>query len=301
MAKIGKKYLSAHGLEQVVSKIKEKHVRTTDDTVKFNDITTALTGYTLSTDIASKAKSPVIIGVASTGNSESIVKQSTVIIGGETLSVKETKDADGKVIKREYSKDILVTEKAVADLFEDLSEKIAAEGAVMDFKGTTDVTITNGSDVKPKDIYGDPDILGDDYKGPENGDVIVYNDEEFVWNNGAWHEIGQVFNSEAIQNINGTLAIKVEDTKDEDDNVIVGSKTIKLIINDTHVTDEYGNITDWYAADTTNGYGHIHLTQETISDTDNGLKAEYGFEVMNISDTVTGPEIDTIFNGGSIE
>lgn len=295
MAKIGKKYLSAKGLEQVVSKIKEKHVRTTDDTVKFNDITTALTGYTLSTDIASKDKSPVIIGVASPDNNESIVQQSTVTIGGETLSVKETTDADGKVIKREYSKNILVTEKAVSDLFEDLSDKIAAGGAVMDFKGTTTTLITDGSNVAPEDIYGDPDTLGDDYKAPENGDVIVYNDEEFIWNNGVWHEIGQVFNSEAIRNINGTLAIKVEDTKDEEDNVIEGSKTIKLIINDTHVKDEDGNITDWYAADT--NYGHIHLTQ----DADKGLKAEYGFEVMNISDTVTGPEIDTIFNGGSIE
>lgn len=283
MAKIGKKYLNETGLSELVGKIKTRYVRTESDNTKFTNVD--LTGYT--TDITDK--SPVMIGVKSADNSENIVKQSTVTIGGETLSVKETTDEKGVVIKREYSQNILVTEKAVADLFEDLSNKIAAEGAVMEFKGKTDEVIANGSKNAPTDIYpGDP--ADEDYKGPENGDVVVYNNEEFVWNNGSWHEIGQVFNSEAIQSINGTLAIKVEDTKDEDDNVIEGSKTIKLIINDTHAKDDEGNITDWYTADT--NYGHIYLTQ----DADKGLKAQYGSEVIVVADTITGDEIDTMFN-----
>lgn len=284
MAKIGKKYLNDIGLSELVGKIKTRYVRTESDNTQFTNVD--LTGYT--TDITDK--NPVMIGVKSADNSENIVKQSTVTIGGETLSVKETTDDQGVVIKREYSQNILVTEKAVADLLEDLSNKIAVEGAVMDFKGTTNEAITNGSKNAPTDIYGDPDTLGEDYKGPENGDVIVYNDEEFVWNNGSWHEIGQVFNSEAIQSINGTLAIKVEDTEDEKGNVVEGSKTIKLIINDTHIKDEYGNITDWYTADT--NYGHIHLTQ----DADKGLKAEYGAEIVVVADTITGKEIDDMFN-----
>jgi hypothetical protein len=281
MAKIGKKYLNDIGLSELVGKIKTRYVRTESDNTQFTNVD--LTGYT--TDITDK--SSVMIGVKSADNSENIVKQSTVTIGGKTLSVKETKDADGKVIKREYSQNILVTEKAVADLFEDLSEKIAAEGAVMEFKGKTDISITDGSTTAPTDIYGDP--TDEDYKGPENGDVVVYNNEEFVWNNGSWHEIGQVFNSEAIQNINGTLAIKVEDTKDEKGNVVEGSKTIKLIINDTHAKDKDGNITDWHAADT--NYGHIHLSQG-----DSGLKAEYGAEIVVVAETITGKEIDDMFN-----
>lgn len=289
MAKIGKKYLNDIGLSELVGKIKTRYVRTESDNTQFTNVD--LTGYT--TDITDK--NPVMIGVKSADNSENIVKQSTVTIGGETLSVKETTDEQGVVIKREYSQNILVTEKAVADLFEDLSDKISVEGAVMDFKGTTDEEIEDGSTIAPTDIYGDPDILGDDYKGPENGDVVVYYRErdeqtgkvdkptEYVWNNGSWHEIGQVFNSEAIQSINGTLAIKVEDTEDEKGNVVEGSKTIKLIINDTHVTD-------WYAADT--NYGHIHLTQ----DSDKGLKAEYGAEIVVVAETITGKEIDDMFN-----
>jgi hypothetical protein len=275
MAKIGKKYLNDIGLSELVGKIKTRYVRTESDNTQFTNVD--LTGYT--TDITDK--SSVMIGVKSADNSENIVKQSTVTIGGETLSVKETTDEKGVVIKREYSQNILVTEKAVADLFEDLSEKIAADGAVMDFKGKTDISITDGSTTAPTDIYGDPS--DENYKGPENGDVVVYNNEEFVWNNGSWHEIGQVFNSEAIQNINGTLAIKVEDTKDEKNNVVEGSKTIKLIINDTHVKD-------WYAADTK--YGHIHLSQEGEA----GLKAEYGAEIVVVAETITGKEIDDMFN-----
>jgi hypothetical protein len=292
MAKLGKKYLDETGLGGLVDKIKTRYVRTDGDNkgdnTTFSNV--ELTDYTLSQDIADKDKSPVIIGVKSADNSENIVKQSTVTIGGEELSYK-TITVDGKEVK-EYSKNILVTERAVADLFEDLSNKIAAEGAVMDFKGTTSVAITNGSDVKPKDIYGDPDILGDDYKGPENGDVVVYNNEEFIWNDGSWHEIGQVFNSEAIKSISD-LTKSDTDKKYaftankvyEGGKLVEGVIQLKLVITETNVDKNWED----YKADT--NYGHIHLSQD-----DSGLKAEYGAEVVVVAHTITGKEIDDLFN-----
>lgn len=290
MAKIGKKYLDRTGLEGVVGEIKTRYVRTEADNTKFDNVD--LTGYTLSEDIADKVKSPVMIGVAPTeSKTGNIVQQSTVTIGGEELSYKTT-TIDGKEVK-EYSQNILVTERAVADLFEDLSKKIAAEGAVMDFKGTTNITITDGSTLAPTDIYGDPDTLGDDYKGPENGNVVVYNDEEFVWNNGSWHEIGQVFNSEAIKSI--TDLTKSDTDKKyaitankvyEGGELVEGAIQLNLVITET-TTDKNWND---YKADT--NYGHIHLSQDST----NGLKAEYGAEIVVVADTITGKEIDDMFN-----
>lgn len=299
MAKIGKKYLSKDRLGELVGKIKTRYVRTETDNTKFDNVD--LTGYTLSEDIADKVKSPVIIGVAPTeSKTGNIVKQSTVTIGGEELSY-ITKTVDGKEVK-EYSQNILVTEKAVADLFEDLSNKIAAEGAVMDFKGTTNIEITDGSNLAPTDIYGNP--TDENYKAPENGDVVVYyrdTDEqtgepikptEYIWNNGEWHEIGQVFNSEAVKSI---LDLTKSDTDKkyaitankvyEDGKLVEGAIQLKLIITET-TTDKNWND---YKADT--NYGHIHLSQD-----ESGLKAEYGSEVVVVADTITGKEIDDMFN-----
>lgn len=284
MAKIGKKYLGKEGLGELVGKIKTRYVRTETDNTKFDNVD--LTGYTLSEDITDK--SPVMIGVAPTeSKTGNIVKQSTVTIGGEELSYKTT-TVDGKEVK-EYSQNILVTEKSVADLFEDLSKKIAAEGSVMDFKGTTNIAITDGSTVAPTDIYGN--TTDENYKGPKNGDVVVYNDEEFIWNNDSWHEIGQVFNSEAIKSI--TDLTKADTDKKyaitankvyEDGNLVEGAIQLNLVITETP--------TDWVAADKDNNYGHIHLSQDTA----NGLKAEYGAEIVVVADTINGDDIDEMFN-----
>jgi hypothetical protein len=295
MAKLGKKYLSKDGLGELVGKIKTRYVRTESDNTTFSNVD--LTGYTLSEDITDK--SPVMIGVSPTESvTGNIVKQSSVTIGGEKLSYKTTTAEDGTEVT-EYSKDILVTEKAVFDLFKKANDEILAEGAVMTFLGVTTTNVSKGTDKSSANV-----TIGGNTVTATVGDVVVYYREtdeqykktdkptEYIWNGIEWHEIGQVFNSEAITSIlsladstNKKYAITANEVY-EDGKIVEGAIQLKLVITETNADKNW----DDYKADTK--YGHIHLSQGT----DKGLKAEYGREVIVVADTITGGEIDAMFN-----
>lgn len=207
-----------------------------------------------------------------------------IIVGidGENGVTGSGKTIGGATINSTPSADIVATEAAVAAKYDDIIGEIEKLGSVMSFLGvtTTNVAPTKGKDgtitynTNPKIKVGSKDVTA------SNGDVVIYNTktgepEEFIWNGSNWQEIGKVFNDEAITSVTGSDAISVTTTD--------GSSTVSLTINDTAHT---AGSEAWAAADT--GYGHIHLSQDTA----NGLKAEYGREVLTVGDAMVASEID---------
>jgi hypothetical protein len=267
MAKLGKKYLDKSGLSYLWKRIDGRYVHIEDGKTSFAD-------------------GEIIVGI----DGEKGVKGSGVTIGGEKLS--ETPTAK-----------IVATEKAVAAKYDEIIGKIADLGSVMSFLGVTE---TNVAPTKDKDgtikYNTNPTITLTDKTQvtASNGDVVIFNTktnepEEFIWTQtseteGVWQEIGKVFNDEAITSVtSGSNAIVVDPTTGTPTD---GNVTVSLKIDDSVHT---AGTEDWAPAD--EGYGHIHLSQ----DTDKGLKAEYGREVLTIGDAMNGDEIEqAISNASSI-
>ena len=89
--------------------------------------------------------------------------------------------------------DVVPTEKAVRTA---IDAAVSTLGTVMEFVGvtTTDVTAEGaGADV----------VINGVSKTAEKGDVVVYGNEEYVWDGAAWHEIGQVKPDEAVTSLGG--------------------------------------------------------------------------------------------------
>jgi hypothetical protein len=252
MAKLGKKYLDKNGLSYLWKKIDGRYVH-----INGNE---------------TFDKDEIIVGIAG----ENGVTGSGVTIGGATLST-------GAPVN------VVATEKAVAAEVDKINSAIEALGSVMSFLG---VTTTNVEPTKDKDgniTYNtNPKITLNDgtVVTASNGDVVIYSTkkdepEEFIWTQtgetGMWQEIGKVFNDEAITEVLGSDAIDVTKTN--------GTSTVSLKLDEPEA-----HSTEWTAlseADKTAGYGHIHLTQTT-----NGLKAEYGREVLTDGDSMDGSDIN---------
>lgn len=221
-----------------------------------------------------------------------------IIVGidGENGVTGSGKTIGGATINSTPSADIVATEAAVAAKYDDIIGEIEKLGSVMSFLGvtTTNVAPTKGKDGTITYNTNSKITIGGIEVTASNGDVVIYNTkagepEEFIWtqtdeNTGYWQEIGKVFNDEAITSVTGSDAISVTTTD--------GSSTVSLTINDTAHT---AGSEAWAAADT--GYGHIHLSQDTA----NGLKAEYGREVLTVGDAMVASEInEAISNASSI-
>lgn len=89
------------------------------------------------------------------------------------------------------SDELIPTEKAVRTA---IDAAVSTLGTVMEFVGitTTDVTVEGADAVV--EINGES-------KTAEKGDVVVYGNEEYVWDGAAWHEIGQVKSDEAVTSL----------------------------------------------------------------------------------------------------
>lgn len=87
--------------------------------------------------------------------------------------------------------EVVPTEKAVRTA---IDAAVSNLGTVMEFVGvtTTDVT-AEGADAVVE--------INGKSKTAEIGDVVVYGNEEYVWDGAAWHEIGQVKPDEAVTSL----------------------------------------------------------------------------------------------------
>lgn len=265
MAKLGKKYLDKNGLSYLWKKIDGRYVH-----VETNDDGTYKTGFTAD---------EIIVGI----NGSNGVKGSGKTIGGATLNETPTVN-------------VVATEAAVAEEVKKINSAIDALGSVMSFLGVTETDVEPKKDKDGNITYNEsPTIKLTDGTTvtASNGDVVIYNTkenepEEFIWtqtgeDTGVWQEIGKVFNDEAITKVEGSEAIVVETTN--------GTSTVELKINET----AHGSWTALSEADKTAGYGHIHLTQDV-----NGLKAEYGREVVTDGDSMIDTDINEAITKASV-
>ena len=127
---------------------------------------------------ADLAKDEVVLGAGGKN-----VQTTGVTLGGTTL----TDDKTGKK---------LATETAVNAALTGLKDEIGALENVMNFLGV----VAEGSifDTKTASVS----ITGKDKAVTAvKGDVVVYGNEEYVWDGGAWHEIGQVKSDEAVTSL----------------------------------------------------------------------------------------------------
>ena len=152
------------------------------------------TTYTLPSEDSTmvKASADLAENQVVLGGSGKNVKTTGVTLGGITL----TDDKTGK---------ILATETAVNAALTGLKDEIGALENVMNFLGV----VAEGStfDTKTASVT----ITGKDKAVTAvKGDVVVYGNEEYVWDDAAWHEIGQVKSDEAVTSFAGkTGAITV--------------------------------------------------------------------------------------------
>lgn len=129
---------------------------------------------------ADLAKDEVVLGAGGKN-----VKTTGVTLGGTTL----TDDKTGKK---------LATETAVNAALTGLKDEIGALENVMNFLGV--VQLAEG--VKFDTLSASVTISGKSVTAVK-GDVVVYGNEEYVWDGGAWHEIGQVKSDEAVTSLGG--------------------------------------------------------------------------------------------------
>lgn len=218
-----------------------------------------------------------------------------IIVGidGENGVTGSGKTIGGATINSTPSANIVATEAAVAAKYNDIIGEIEKLGSVMSFLGVTKTDVEPKKDDEGNITYNTNPVitLTDDTEvTASNGDVVIYNTaenepEEFIWNGSSWQEIGKVFNDEAITSVTGSDAISVTTTD--------GAAIVSLNLDDTAHT---AGSEAWAVADT--GYGHIHLSQDTA----NGLKAEYGREVLTVGDAMVASEInEAIANADNIK
>jgi hypothetical protein len=208
------------------------------------------------------ADGEIIVGIAG----ENGVTGSGVTIGGATLSTNPTVN-------------VVATEAAVAEEVKKINSAIEDLGSVMTFLGVTTTEVSKGTANSTATVK-----IGNENVTATVGDVVVYGTDkptEYIWNGSNWQEIGKVFNDEAITKVEGSEAIDVTTTN--------GTSTVSLKL------EESGHTAGWTAAE--GGYGHIHLTQ-----TADGLKAEYGREVLTDGDAMSLSDInEAITKASSID
>lgn len=219
-----------------------------------NKFVHAVDAKTGATAGATFTEDELLIGASGRG-----IKSSSYKIGGATLT---------------GGTGLIATEQAVWSAIGDL-------GTVMSFLGVTTTNVVDSTN--PVVVVGKDDKDNDITKTAQNGDVVIYytaeeEPEEFVWiqdseKAGHWQEIGKVFNDEAIISVGGSGAIgATEGTGDAD-----GQVTVYLNL------DNDDKPAGWEAL------GHIELSQ-----TEDGLKAQYGDEIVTINDVLTKDEIDAV-------
>ena len=191
----GKKFLDQHGLNYVWQKIDNKYAHVVDAT------TGATAGATID-------EGNVVIGASGRG-----IKDSGYSIGDvidDTTRVVSDFGTTGTTLATEAN-----VKKYVSDAVGSLGDAIELKGLVDKTaypyfpwdadektptrKQLTTITLTSGTELK----------------NPANGDLVIYDGEEWVWvkngknDPGAWHEIGIVKDDEAIKSVGGTGVIAV--------------------------------------------------------------------------------------------
>lgn len=131
---------------------------------------------------ADLAENQVVLGAGGKN-----VQTTGVTLGGTTL----TKDETGTV---------LATETAVNAALDDLKEEIGTLENVMNFLGVVQLAEGAKFDTKTASVTvtGKKDAVTAD-----KGDVVVYDNEEYVWDGTSWVEIGQVKSDEAVTSLGG--------------------------------------------------------------------------------------------------
>ena len=198
----GKKFLDQHGLNYVWQKIDNKYAH--------------VVGATGATAGATIDEGNVVIGASGRGITDSGYKIGAAIDDTKTRLVTDF-GTTGTTLATEANVVAYVTDKvgSLGDVIElkGLVDKTTYPDFPWDSadektrKQLTNLTLTNANTINP----------------PANGDLVIYDGEEWVWiqnakdknDKGAWHEIGIVKDDEAIKSVGGSGVIAVDaDTTD---------------------------------------------------------------------------------------
>lgn len=202
----GKKFLDQHGLNYVWQKIDNKYAHVVD-------ATGATAGATID-------EGNVVIGASGRG-----IKDSGYSIGAvidNTTRLVDDFGATGTTLATE------------ANVKEYVSNAVGSLGDVIELKGVVDKTAYPYFPWTTKDKTAQLVEVtltnGTELKDPANGDLVIYDGEEWVWikngekDPGAWHEIGVVKDDEAIKTVGGTGVIAV--TEPTTGNLVVNLNAI---------------------------------------------------------------------------
>lgn len=245
MATENKKYLDLAGLQKLKDdKILVKHPA--------NNATTA-GAYKVGTD----ANGHVIIGaalatVASSGSYNDLKDKPT--IGNGTLTIQANGTSKGSFTANQTgNKTINIT---AADL---------GLASALSFAGTTLTALTDGATTNPIKIkQSSTDTTGIDYTAI-SGNVVLYNNKEFIWNSSAWEELGDE-SSHALK----TITISAGDGLTGGGN-LTANRTIahatKTAVSAAPVKvgyDKFGHVVIGGALSTAENGAHTHTVTSTI-------------------------------------
>ena len=245
MATENKKYLDLAGLQKLKDdKILVKHPE--------NNATTA-GAYKVGTD----ANGHVIIGaalatVASSGSYNDLKDKPT--IGNGTLTIQANGTSKGSFTANQTgNKTINIT---AADL---------GLASALSFAGTTLTALTDGATTNPIKIkQSSTDTTGTDYTAI-SGNVVLYNNKEFIWNGSAWEELGDE-SSHALK----TITISAGDGLTGGGN-LTANRTIahatKTAVSAAPVKvgyDKFGHVVIGGALSTAENGAHTHTVTSTI-------------------------------------
>ena len=245
MATENKKYLDLAGLQKLKDdKILVKHPA--------NNATTA-GAYKVGTD----ANGHVIIGaalatVASSGSYNDLKDKPT--IGNGTLTIQANGTSKGSFTANQTgNKTINIT---AADL---------GLASALSFAGTTLTALTDGATTNPIKIkQSSTDTTGTDYTAI-SGNVVLYNNKEFIWNGNAWEELGDE-SSHALK----TITISAGDGLTGGGN-LTANRTIahatKTAVSAAPVKvgyDKFGHVVIGGALSTAENGAHTHTVTSTI-------------------------------------
>ena len=153
-------------------------------------------------------------GIATSGNLEALGTRVTAVEGdvatikGDYLKKSDKEELAGNITTAQSAADGAQSyaEGVAGDLATETSERKAADEAQVERIAALEGTITGLSGAMHFEgvVESDPTKITEGY---EQGDVVIYGNKEYVWNNGAFVEFGDAsVNAEAITELTGRVS-----------------------------------------------------------------------------------------------
>lgn len=185
---------------------------------------------------------------------DSVANQISAAIGD--LGEAAEKNVDTSIVDNSTSTDLPTTAAVVSYV----DSKTAGLTGAMHFIGTTSTAVTDGG-------IESPTIGGSTISTQNNGDVVLYNSQEFIWNGTAWELLGDE-SSYALKTVSVTGSNGLTGGGD-----LTANRTISHAVPNGATSGAKGgasNTRTYLQSITTDAYGHVTATTtatETVTDT----------------------------------